>query len=301
MPAGGSEWGATYTMQREVLSLINAEKDAYLSAVRAVNASGWPDYPVATVRPGAFPAYVGEGSSLYAAGLGTVSLCPLPTYLLQAGDAQQHLLQGGFVAARRSTVAAQERRDLHGRCRAGVDGGDDLVGAGLRDRHVGYFVEFAKVAQAGLLAADMRWWLEQLESPTTRRALLERHGNPGLARALTWSGTFHAIGARMLREYAPRAQLVFDTIDLHYLREQRAALGGLLVAGPLGDPGVEHERAARLVAGVGQIGQGARVALSGTREAALQADPVETVMPARSSSWRHTVRCCTHAKQACMA
>jgi hypothetical protein len=89
VPAGGSEWGATYTMQREVLSLINAEKDAYLSAVRAVNASGWPDYPVATVRPGAFPAYVGEGSSLYAAGLGTVSLCPSPTYLLQAGDAQQ--------------------------------------------------------------------------------------------------------------------------------------------------------------------------------------------------------------------
>ena len=89
VPAGGSEWGATYTMHRDVLRLINAEKDAYLAAVRAVNASGWPDYPVATVRPGVFPAYVGEGSSLYAAGLGTVSLCPSPTYLLQAGDAQQ--------------------------------------------------------------------------------------------------------------------------------------------------------------------------------------------------------------------
>ena len=89
VPAGGSEWGATYTMHRDVLRLINAEKDAYLAAVRAVNASGWPDYPVATVRPGVFPTYVGEGSSLYAAGLGTVSLCPSPTYLLQAGDAQQ--------------------------------------------------------------------------------------------------------------------------------------------------------------------------------------------------------------------
>ena len=89
VPAGGSEWGATYTMQRDILSLVNAEKDAYLSAVRAVNASGWPDYPVATVRPGLLPAYFGEGSSLYAAGLGTVSLCPSPTYLLQAGDAQQ--------------------------------------------------------------------------------------------------------------------------------------------------------------------------------------------------------------------
>jgi hypothetical protein len=30
----------------------------------------------------------GEGAPLYAAGLGTVSLIPLPTYLLQAGDAQ---------------------------------------------------------------------------------------------------------------------------------------------------------------------------------------------------------------------
>ena len=89
VPAGGSEWGTTYTMQRDVLSLVNAEQDAYLAAVAAVNASGWPDYPVATVRPGTIPAYFGEGSSLYAAGLGTVSLCPMPTYLLQAGDAQQ--------------------------------------------------------------------------------------------------------------------------------------------------------------------------------------------------------------------
>ena len=89
VPAGGSEWGTTYTMQRDVIGLVNAEQDAYLAAVAAVNASGWPDYPVATVRPGTIPAYFGEGSSLYAGGLGTVSLCPLPTYLLQAGDAQQ--------------------------------------------------------------------------------------------------------------------------------------------------------------------------------------------------------------------
>ncbi len=52
-------------------------------------ATGWPDYPIATVRPGAIPLYLGEGAPLYAAGLGTVSHCPLPTYLLQAGDAQQ--------------------------------------------------------------------------------------------------------------------------------------------------------------------------------------------------------------------
>jgi hypothetical protein len=88
-PAGGFEWGTTYTMPRDVISLVNAEQDAYLAAVAAVNAGGWPDYPVATVRPGTIPAYFGEGSSLYAAGLGTVSLCPMPTWLLQAGDAQQ--------------------------------------------------------------------------------------------------------------------------------------------------------------------------------------------------------------------
>ncbi len=89
VPTGGSEWSTTYTQQRDVVSLVNAEQDAYLAAVAAVNASGWPDYPVATVRQGTIPAYLGEGSALYAAGLGTVSLCPLPTYLLQAGDAQQ--------------------------------------------------------------------------------------------------------------------------------------------------------------------------------------------------------------------
>ncbi len=86
---GGSDWGTTYTMQQDITSTANAEQDAYLAAVHAVNAAGWPDYPVATVRPGAIPFYLGEGAPLYAAGLGTVSLCPLPTYLLQAGDAQR--------------------------------------------------------------------------------------------------------------------------------------------------------------------------------------------------------------------
>jgi len=87
---GGSDWGATYTMQRNQLNAADAEQDIYLSAVAAVNASGWPDYPVATIRPGTLPLplYLGEGAPLYAAGLGTVSLCPMPTYLLQADDAQ---------------------------------------------------------------------------------------------------------------------------------------------------------------------------------------------------------------------
>jgi hypothetical protein len=86
---GGFDWGTTYTMQRDITSPANAEQDAYLAAVNAVNTAGWPDYPVATVRPGAIPLYLGEGAPLYAAGLGTVSLCPIPTYLLQAGDAQR--------------------------------------------------------------------------------------------------------------------------------------------------------------------------------------------------------------------
>ena len=94
VPTGGFDWGTTYTMQRDITSPANAEQEAYLAAVAGVNGSGWPDYPVATVRPAtAFPLYLGEGAPLYAAGLGTVSLCPLPTYLLQAGDARRpHLL-----------------------------------------------------------------------------------------------------------------------------------------------------------------------------------------------------------------
>ena len=62
VPAGGLS-GDHYTMQRDILSLVNAEQDAYLAAVAAVNAGGWPDYPVATVRPGTSRLYFGEGSS----------------------------------------------------------------------------------------------------------------------------------------------------------------------------------------------------------------------------------------------
>ena len=113
---GGFDWGATYTMPHDPLNPANAEQDAYLSAVAAVNASGWPDYPVAAIRPGALPLYLGEGAPLYAAGLGTVSLCPLPTYLLQAGDAQhpdlldldkldKHLMYGQILTFARAIQA----------------------------------------------------------------------------------------------------------------------------------------------------------------------------------------------------
>jgi hypothetical protein len=82
----GYEWGATMTCQKEVtVSPTNTEEQAYLAAVRAVNRSGWRNTPVATIQP--TPLYLGEGAPLYAAGLGTVSLIPLPPYLLQAGTA----------------------------------------------------------------------------------------------------------------------------------------------------------------------------------------------------------------------
>lgn len=86
---GGYEWGTTYTTQRRNAgNTVNTERNAYLSAVADVNKSGWPNFPTATVLPGSIPLYLGEGAPLYAAGLGTVSLIPMPTYLLQAGDAQ---------------------------------------------------------------------------------------------------------------------------------------------------------------------------------------------------------------------
>jgi hypothetical protein len=85
---GGYEWGTTYTAQKlGSVNAVNFEQQAYLAAVEAVNGGGWPDYPVATVLPGAVPVYLGEGAPLYAGGMGTVSLVPAPTYLLQAGDA----------------------------------------------------------------------------------------------------------------------------------------------------------------------------------------------------------------------
>lgn len=86
---GGYEWNTTYTTQRKnAANTVNVEQGAYLSALASVNQDGWPNFPAVTVLPGAIPLYLGEGAPLYAAGLGTVSLIPLPTYLLQAGDAQ---------------------------------------------------------------------------------------------------------------------------------------------------------------------------------------------------------------------
>jgi hypothetical protein len=86
-PTGRHEWGTTYTTQRQgSTATTNLEQQAYLDAVRAVNRAGWTDRPAVSVLPGAAPVFLGEGAPLYAGGLGTVSLCPLPSYLLQAGD-----------------------------------------------------------------------------------------------------------------------------------------------------------------------------------------------------------------------
>jgi hypothetical protein len=65
----------------------NLEQQAYLAAVQATNSSGATASPIVTVLP--TPLFFGEGSPLYAGGLGTISLCPLPSYLLQAGSRTQ--------------------------------------------------------------------------------------------------------------------------------------------------------------------------------------------------------------------
>ncbi|MDQ1630279.1 MAG: hypothetical protein QOC80_251 [Frankiaceae bacterium] len=85
---GRYDWGVTYTTQRSAsLSPTNIEQRAWLDALRAVDSCGHPVGPNATVQP--TPLYLGEGAPLYAGGLGTVSLVPLPTYLLQAGSRER--------------------------------------------------------------------------------------------------------------------------------------------------------------------------------------------------------------------
>ena len=82
---GDYEWGTTYTTGRQgSLNLTSLEQRAYLDAVWHMNHSGAIAHPVVTTLPA--PVFYGEGAPLYAGGLGTVSLCPLPSYLLQAGS-----------------------------------------------------------------------------------------------------------------------------------------------------------------------------------------------------------------------
>ena len=81
---GHYEWGTTYTTA-EGLGLTDATNmQAYLAAVRATRDFGANAGRVVTMLPA--PLFLGEGAPLYAGGLGTVSVCPVPSYLLQAGS-----------------------------------------------------------------------------------------------------------------------------------------------------------------------------------------------------------------------
>jgi hypothetical protein len=51
---------------------------------------------------------------------------------------------------------------------------------------------------------------------------LRRHG-PGLSAVILSRHTVAGQYADLVRRYAPQATLIFDTVDLHFLREQRAA------------------------------------------------------------------------------
>jgi MYXO-CTERM domain-containing protein len=88
VPTGDDEWSATYTTQRRgQMNVTNVEQQAYLAAVQATNYSGANVGRVVTTLP--VPLFLGEGAPLYAGGLGTVSLCPVPSYLLQAGSRER--------------------------------------------------------------------------------------------------------------------------------------------------------------------------------------------------------------------
>jgi DNA helicase-2/ATP-dependent DNA helicase PcrA len=68
-------------------------------------------------------------------------------------------------------------------------------------------------------AAEMTRRVERITAHALR-------GKAGLAHALTWSGTFHAIGARLLREYAP--QIGLDRAFTIHDREDSADLLNLI-------------------------------------------------------------------------
>jgi len=82
---GKYEWGSTYTTKRlGSLNPNNILQEAYLQAVADTRKAGGINHPVVTLLPA--PMFFGEGAPLYAGGLATVSLCPVPSYLLQAGS-----------------------------------------------------------------------------------------------------------------------------------------------------------------------------------------------------------------------
>ena len=88
-----------------------------------------------------------------------------------------------------------------------------LVVSGVDSRRI-MLLTFSRRA-----AAEMTRRVERI----TAHAL---HGKAGLTHALTWSGTFHAIGARLLREYAP--QIGLDRAFTIHDREDSADLLNLI-------------------------------------------------------------------------
>ncbi len=84
-PTGNYDWSATYTTQRRgSANVSNVEQQAYLNALHATDSAGTNVGRTVTALPE--PLFFGEGAPLYAGGLGTVSLCSIPSYLLQAGS-----------------------------------------------------------------------------------------------------------------------------------------------------------------------------------------------------------------------
>ena len=88
-----------------------------------------------------------------------------------------------------------------------------LVVSGVDSRRI-MLLTFSRRA-----AAEMTRRVERITAHALR-------GKAGLAHALTWSGTFHAIGARLLREYAP--QIGLDRTFTIHDREDSADLLNLI-------------------------------------------------------------------------
>jgi DNA helicase II / ATP-dependent DNA helicase PcrA len=106
-------------------------------------------------------------------------------------------------------------------CRAVEYGGPDLVAAGplliiagagsgktntLAHRVAHLLVNGIDPRRVMLLTFSRRAAAEMTRRVERITARVMRRG-PGLTHALAWSGTFHAIGARLIREYAPRIGL----------------------------------------------------------------------------------------------
>ncbi|HET9586382.1 MAG TPA: ATP-dependent helicase, partial [Bradyrhizobium sp.] len=88
-----------------------------------------------------------------------------------------------------------------------------LVVSGVDSRRI-MLLTFSRRA-----AAEMTRRVERITAHALR-------GKAGLTHALTWSGTFHAIGARLLREYAP--QIGLDRAFTIHDREDSADLLNLI-------------------------------------------------------------------------